>query len=258
MMHAVVRSKLWWCMLWSGLNCDDACCGQVWTVMMHAVVRSELWWCMLWSGQNCDDACCGQVWTVMMHAVVRYELWWCMLWSGQNCDDACCAQVKTVMMHAVVRSELWWCMLWSSQNCDDACCGQVWTVMMHVVVRFVLRVLIRAWRWRDIHKTEEMVNIIITMSCIIYDLHWLVITISSALPRGGPELWGMKDQYDEGEWVDITCTTPPARPPPTITLAINGRQVILSISISRNVYTEHFFSFSAIFLIIKELGDGTG
>ena len=38
-------------------------------------------------------------------------------------------------------------------------------------------------------------------------------------------LAGVESLYSVGDWVDLTCSTPPARPPPVLTFTINGRPV---------------------------------
>lgn len=44
-----------------------------------------------------------------------------------------------------------------------------------------------------------------------------------ALPEGGPAVTGLKGHYQVGDWVDLTCTSPTSRPPPTLSFTINGR-----------------------------------
>ncbi|XP_050689032.1 uncharacterized protein LOC126981638 [Eriocheir sinensis] len=43
-----------------------------------------------------------------------------------------------------------------------------------------------------------------------------------ALPEGGPVVTGVKGHYQVGDWVDLTCSAPTSRPPPTLSYTING------------------------------------
>ncbi|KAK7067572.1 hypothetical protein SK128_022914 [Halocaridina rubra] len=54
----------------------------------------------------------------------------------------------------------------------------------------------------------------------------VIFLVFMHLPDGGPVIQGVRSQYTEGDWVDITCISRKSKPPTHLSFTVNKQKVI--------------------------------